>query len=99
MPIDFKEQGNDCIAFLSGDIDLSNSGEVQNALLDVISKGKNVTVNMSNVGYIDSSCIASFVRAYQEAKKTGNSFALDSVPPKALRVLQLAKLDKVFKIK
>ena len=50
------------------------------------------------MSYIDSSGVASLVEAFQVAKKQGKGFALVSVNAAALRVLQLARLDKVFTI-
>jgi len=50
------------------------------------------------VTYIDSSGVASLVEAFQRAKGRGSGFALVSVNPAALRVFQLARLDKVFVI-
>ena len=52
--------------------------------------------DLSGVTYMDSSGIASLVEAYQCAKKQGAEFSLVRVNPAALRVLKLARLDKVF---
>jgi anti-sigma B factor antagonist len=57
-----------------------------------------VLVDLSAVDYIDSSGIASLVEAFQKAKKAGTGFALASPNPAALRVLELARLDRVFRI-
>ena len=48
--------------------------------------------------YIDSSGVASLVECLQNAKKAGQKLALVSVSEGALRVLQLARLDRVFMI-
>ncbi|MCG8512361.1 MAG: STAS domain-containing protein, partial [Rhodospirillales bacterium] len=50
------------------------------------------------VNYIDSSGVASLVESLQAARKAGLDFGLVSVSDAALRVLQLARLDKVFRI-
>jgi anti-sigma B factor antagonist len=55
-------------------------------------------VDLSGVEYIDSSGVASLVEAFQRAKRGGSEFALVSVNDAARRVLQLARLDKVFVI-
>ena len=57
-----------------------------------------VLVRMSAVTYIDSSGIASLVEAFQNARKTDKRFALVEVSDAAMRVLELARLDKVFTI-
>jgi anti-sigma B factor antagonist len=38
------------------------------------------------------------IEAYQKARKTGQKFALAAVSDSALRVLNLARMDKVFTI-
>ena len=91
------EQGNLVIAF-EGDVDLEHSPKARQVLLEGIAQGNSVLVDMSGVTYIDSSGVASLVEAFQIAKRRGSGFALVAVNPAALRVLQLARLDKVFVI-
>ena len=91
------EQGALIIAF-EGDVDLEHSPKARQVLLDGVEQGKSVFVDMSGVTYIDSSGVASLVEAFQLAKRRKLGFALVEVNPAALRVLQLARLDKVFVI-
>ncbi len=67
-------------------------------LLDCVGQGRPVLVDLSAVGYIDSSGVASLVESLQMAKKSGNTLVLVAVSKGAMRVLQLARLDKVFTI-
>ena len=53
---------------------------------------------MSGVSYIDSSGVASLVEALQAMRKNGKQLALIAVSEGAMRVFQLARLDKVFTI-
>ena len=91
------EQDALVIAF-EGEVDLEHSPKAREVLLEGIKQGKQVFVDMSGVTYIDSSGVASLVEAFQRAKGEGANFALVAVNPAALRVLQLARLDKVFAI-
>ncbi|MFQ5415974.1 MAG: STAS domain-containing protein [Myxococcota bacterium] len=91
------ERGVLVIAF-EGDVDLEHSPTARDVLLDGVEQGKGVCVDLSAVTYIDSSGVASLVEAFQAARQKQASFALVSVNPAALRVLQLARLDKVFVI-
>ena len=90
-------QGNLVVA-LSGDIDLDRAPAVRRQLLDCVKRQMNVLVDLSQVTYIDSSGIASLVEALQNAGKAGTRFALVAISPQALRVFELARLDKVFAI-
>lgn len=92
-----EEQGRIVIA-LAGEIDLENAGEVRKALLASLKQKKDLLIDLSAVSYIDSSGIASLVEGLQVARKQKNELSLVSVSARALRVLELARLDKVFTI-
>ncbi len=93
------EQGNFIVIQLEGEIDLSNSPEVRDAVLDVLSRKRHLVVDLAAVSYIDSSGIASLVEGYQTAKDNNLEFGLANISEVALNVLQLAHLDKVFPIR
>jgi anti-sigma B factor antagonist len=86
------------IVALEGDVDLASSPEARKVLLDCVGKKRPVVVDLSKVHYIDSSGVAALVESLQTARKGGSSFALAAVGDGTLRVLQLARLDKVFVI-
>lgn len=92
-----EKEGSIVIA-LKGEIDLENAGEVRKALLGNLKQKMDLLVDMAAVTYIDSSGIASLVEGLQMARKQKNELSLVSVSPRALRVLELARLDKVFTI-
>jgi anti-sigma B factor antagonist len=92
-----EESGAVVVAF-AGDVDLEHSPKAREVLLEAIARGKNTFVDLSGVTYIDSSGVASLVEAFQRTREGNSRFALVAVNPAALRVFQLARLDKVFKI-
>jgi anti-sigma B factor antagonist len=91
------ENGKTVIAF-EGDIDLDQSPAARKVLLGCVEEGRDIIVDMAAVGYIDSSGIASLVEALQAARRKGTRFSLAAVSQSALRVFELARLDKVFHI-
>jgi len=92
-----EEQGNVVVSF-EGDVDLEHSPKAREVLLGCVGGGQDVFVDLSAVSYIDSSGVASLVEAFQASKQKGTRFALVAVNAAALRVLELARLDKVFTI-
>ncbi len=92
-----EEQGKLVVSF-QGEVDLEHSPKAREVLLGAVKKKQDVLVDLSEVSYIDSSGVASLVEAFQSSKKAGSSFGLVSVNPAALRVLELARLDRVFTI-
>lgn len=83
---------------LSGEIDLNESPNVRKQILNLIKKDINLLIDLSTVEYIDSSGVASLVEGLQTSRTMKLNFALLGVSESALQVLQLARLDTVFKI-
>lgn len=98
MKHEITEQDGVTVVALAGDVDLESSPEARKVILGCVERKRPVLVNLAGVGYIDSSGVASLVESFQTARKAGSGFALVSVSDGALRVLQLARLDKVFAI-
>ncbi len=92
-----EEQGSLVVSF-EGDVDLEHSPKAREVLLKCVGQEKDVFVDLSAVSYIDSSGVASLVEAFQASKRKGKRFVLVAVNASALRVLELARLDKVFTI-
>lgn len=98
MNHEIREESGAVIVALEGDVDLQSSPDARKVLLECVSRKKPVLVDLSGVGYIDSSGVASLVESLQTARKVGSNLILVAVSEGALRVLQLARLDKVFTI-
>ena len=98
MNHEIKEQGGAVIVSLEGDVDLQNSPEARTILLECVDRQLPVLVDLSAINYIDSSGVASLVESLQTARKKGTTLILVAVSEGAMRVLQLARLDKVFTI-
>lgn len=98
MESEVREEHGLAVAAFSGDIDFNSSPQARRVLLELVETKGDVVVDMSAVGYIDSSGVASLIEAYQSAKSAGSRFGLVGVTGAALRVLQLAHLEKVFPI-
>lgn len=98
MNLSTREENGIVIFELEGEVDLETSPKLRQALLQHVNAGKSVCVGMQDVAYIDSSGIASLVEAYQTSRRNSSGFALACISDSAVRVLQLARLDKVFTI-
>jgi anti-sigma B factor antagonist len=96
MKYEILEKPGVSIVVFTGEIDLESSPAAREVLLKCFGHTGNVIVDLSEVSYIDSSGVASLVEALQAAKKNGSQFALAAVSEPTRRVLELARLDKVF---
>jgi anti-sigma B factor antagonist len=93
-----REVNGNLVVTLTGEIDLDRAPAVRRQLLDCVKRQQDVLVDLSAVTYIDSSGIASLVEALQWAKRRGSDLRLVAVSAQAIRVFELARLDKVFSI-
>ncbi len=93
------EENGAATVFLSGDIDLEHSPDARATLLATVKKGGAVVVDLSAVRYMDSSGVASLVEAFQRARAANTDFSLARVSEQVLKVLTLARLDKIFTIR
>lgn len=86
------------IAAVDGEIDLKNSPELREALLDLINtqKPKKVILNLSKVQYMDSSAIAVLVESLQKLRKSGGKMCLTNLQPRVKGLLEIARLDSIF---
>ena len=98
MQHEVTERDGRLVVSLAGDIDLESSPQARKVLLECVGRKCAVFADLSRVTYIDSSGVASLVESLQTARKGGTAFALAAVSESAMRVLQLARLDKVFTI-
>ena len=90
------DEGGAVVIAFEGDIDLDCSAEVRALLLDCVSRERVVVVDMSGVGTIDSSGVATFLEAYQGAREKEGTLVLAALGETVMRVLRLARLDGVF---
>lgn len=91
-----RDQGDACVIELGGEVDLSWSPKIRNAILEAIGRGRSVFIELAGVSYIDSSGIASFVEGYQRARQAKLKFGLVAASTAVMSVLKLARLDSVF---
>ena len=86
------------VIHLAVEIDLDSSPSIREQIKKSLSNSKTVHVDLSKVGYIDSSGVASLIEGMQIAKKSAKEFALINVSNEVMKVIKLAHLDKIFKI-
>lgn len=98
MEYRISETGGMTVVAFTGDLDLEYSAEARKVLLDQVSRGAGVVVDMAGVGLVDSSGVASLIEAFQSARKHGKPFTLAAVGDPVMRVFKLARLQAVFVI-
>ncbi len=101
MSIDLKtdKDGDNVIVSVVGDIDMSSSNQVRDALTPLFqNNNKMVVVDLSGVSYIDSSGIATLVEGLQWSHNSKNKFRLAALTPGVKDVFEIARLLTVFEV-
>ena len=100
VQISARRQDSGTIFDVSGDIDFANSRQLRQWVLQEIRESHvaRVVVNLSQVGYIDSSGVASLIEGLKASRDIGSRFILFGLSTSAREVLQLSRLIKVFEI-
>jgi anti-sigma B factor antagonist len=99
VKIQVRSVNNATIIDCVGDVDLYSSPNLRDALMkEMQSQTSGVLINMSEVGYIDSSGIATLVEGLQLSRQTRTRFGLFGLRGNARSVLELARLHKVFAV-
>ncbi|MDZ7752029.1 MAG: STAS domain-containing protein [Gammaproteobacteria bacterium] len=98
MQCEVRKEATFDVVSLKGEVDLSTSPAVRQAILASLEAGTPVAIELQDVTYIDSSGVASLVEGYQTAKSRGLLFTLVGASESVMGVLELARLDKVFPI-
>lgn len=70
------------------------------ALLDIIhqSRGLNTVLDLAEVPYMDSSGLGALLNGYLGCQKYGGQFVLASAVPRVRELLQLTKVDGLFRM-
>jgi anti-anti-sigma factor len=82
---------------VSGRIDSSNASELDAALKDLASKGRNqVVLELSEVGYMSSAGLRAIVSALRENKRANGDVRLACISDRVADVLELAGVESLF---
>jgi anti-sigma B factor antagonist len=81
----------------AGDVDLSGSPVLRNELRKVQQKRpKRIIVELAQVGYMDSTGLATLVEAMQQGRKFGTRIVLCNLTDRVRSIIEIARLDSVF---
>jgi anti-sigma B factor antagonist len=95
-----KESGGVALISIAGELDMSTSSKVRNALLQYFKRDtRGIVVDLSDVTYMDSSGIATMIEGLQWSTREGKRFVLAGIRDKVKDVFVLTNLHEVFEFK
>ena len=97
MEIKIIDRDGAKIIALSGDIDMYTSPEFRKQLLRMVDQRISVImVDLTDVAYIDSSGIATFVEGLKGMMSYSGRLKFFGMPERVKEIFNFSKLDKVF---
>jgi len=95
-----EEKCDDGVIFKPiGEIDLSRAPSLRTSLTQALrNKPPRLVIDLSEVPYMDSSGVATFVEAMQLTRKTRTKLILCSLQDRVRSIFEIARLDMVFTI-
>jgi len=99
MLLTVNEDGSHTVVAVSGEIDLSTSGELETAVVSALqNETGHLTLDFSEVSFLDSSGLGVVVKALKRAKEANTIFDVVSANERVLKVFNLTGLDTLITI-
>ncbi|MBE2315566.1 STAS domain-containing protein [Solirubrobacter sp. CPCC 204708] len=94
--IETREQAGGLVLALSGELDLAGAPELTAALNEAQSGGRALTLDLSELEFIDSSGLGALVRFNNAATAAGYEYSVIAGPPQVHRAFVLSGLDQAL---
>ena len=100
MELTTREDGEITILTVTGDLVIGEPETIfKKTITRLLEEGRvNLLVDLSHVGFLDSSGLGALVRALTQSQKEGGQTKLLNAGPQVRKLLQMTKLDSVFEI-
>lgn len=99
LQVKYEKTDQGVVVIPSGDIDLTGSPTLRNELrIAAGEKPARLVIDLSSVGYMDSSGVATLVEAMQITRRNSTKLVLCGMQARVRSIFEIARLDSVFTI-
>lgn len=99
MDIDVTESSGVSVVAPRGDIDMATVDEVKRALAGLIARGQpRLLIDLSGVGYIDSSGMGALVATMKQARAAGGDLKLCGLQDEVRSIFEVTRLIRAMSI-
>jgi anti-sigma B factor antagonist len=99
LSIDVRREGDDAVVLLAGELDISTSPDLQDALADLTGEARRVTVDLAELEFMDSTGLAALLGAHKALQERGGTLELRHPSKMVIGLVQITGLDDVFEIR
>lgn len=98
LDVTHPDSGQAPVATVSGEIDVSSAAALRDGLTELIAGGTSVVVDLTGVGFLDSTGLGALVSARKAAEDQGVVLPLVCSAERILKLFTITGLDGVFTI-
>lgn len=99
MQLSVSQSNGHAILTVSGEVDLSTSPQLDGAVIDAVAQElTHLTIDLSNVSFLDSSGLSVIVKALKRSRDAGAKFDVVATNERVLKVFSITGLDTVITI-
>lgn len=96
LSVDWAIDGPHLVVALSGEIDLSNSQALPDAIAAGLGTGSSVRVDIGNVTFLDSSLLRALLMCQARLAPIGIDLKVRNACPQARRIFEIAHVDSLL---
>lgn len=97
--VDVQETADGTVVIVAGDIDLQHSVRFEQEALDLLAGTEETLIfDLTQVGYLDSSGLASLVKVQSRCRKEGKHLRLAGLNDRVRGLFDITRLSSVFEI-
>jgi anti-sigma B factor antagonist len=98
LDVTHPDSGQAPVAVVSGEVDVSSAGSLRDGLTELLETGTSVVVDLTGVGFLDSTGLGALVTARKAAEDRGVQLPLVCSAERILKLFTITGLDGVFTI-
>lgn len=99
VDINFNEEKDNWNVTLEGELDIYTAPDLKDRLSEIKEeKIKDLTINMQNLEYIDSTGLGILVGALKRLKQKEKDIYITNTKPNVKKIFTITGLDKIFKL-
>jgi anti-sigma B factor antagonist len=99
LSIDVQREGDEPVVHLAGELDLSTSPDLQEALAPLTRESRRVVVDLADLEFMDSTGLAALLGAHKALAERGGTLELRHPSRMVIGLVQITGLDDVFEIR
>lgn len=99
LSIDVQREGDDALVRVAGELDISTSPDLQDALAELTGSPRRVVVDLSDLEFCDSTGLAALLGAHKALDEVGGTLELRHPSKMVVGLVQITGLDDVFEIR